>query len=89
MIGVALLSVVRRWHFREGVPIRALSRLAGDFTRKQTAIARKGLSGTIELVNPKPQAGFTIANLGDALRIFALFAGRLPIGSAIISHQFE
>ena len=29
MINVALLSVIRRWHFREGVPIREISRRLG------------------------------------------------------------
>ena len=29
MIDVALLSVIRRWHFREGMPIREISRRTG------------------------------------------------------------
>ena len=29
MIDVALLSVIRRWHYREGVPIRAIARRTG------------------------------------------------------------
>ncbi len=29
MIDVALLSVIRRWHFREGMPIREITRRTG------------------------------------------------------------
>lgn len=29
MIDVALLSVIRRWHFREGLPIREITRRTG------------------------------------------------------------
>jgi len=49
----------------------------------------KGLSGTIELVDPKPQAGFTVAKVGDALHITALFAGRLLIELEITNRRFE
>ena len=37
MIDMALLSVLRRWHFREGMPIREITRRAGQCARKREA----------------------------------------------------
>jgi hypothetical protein len=31
VIDMALLSVIRRWHFREGMPIREIERRTGFF----------------------------------------------------------
>ena len=43
MIDVALLSVIRRWHYREGMPIREITRRTG--LSRNTV--RKYLAGTI------------------------------------------
>jgi DNA-binding transcriptional regulator LsrR (DeoR family) len=42
VIDVALLSVIRRWHFREGMPIREIARRTGlsrNTVRKYLATA--------------------------------------------------
>ncbi len=49
MIDVAILSVIRRWHLREGVPIREIARrtkLSRNTIRKYLA------SGVVEPVYP-------------------------------------
>lgn len=50
MIDVALLSVIRRWHLREGIPIREIARR----TKLSRNTIRKYLvNGQLEPVYPK------------------------------------
>ena len=50
MIDVALLSVIRRWHFREGVPIREITRRTG---LSRNTVRKYLASGIIEPSYPK------------------------------------
>ena len=46
MIDMALLSVLRRWHFREGMPIREITRRTGlsrNTVRKYLASGETGI----------------------------------------------
>ena len=45
MIDVALLSVIRRWHFREGMPIREITRRTG---LSRNAVRKYLASGVVE-----------------------------------------
>ena len=50
MIDVALLSVIRRWHFREGMPIREISRRTG---LSRNTVRKYLASGVVEPRYPK------------------------------------
>ena len=45
MIDMALLSVIRRWHFREGMPIREIERRTG---LSRNTIRKYLRAGTVE-----------------------------------------
>jgi len=47
---VALLSVIRRWHFHEGMPIREITRRTGLF---RNAVRKDLVNGEIEPNYPK------------------------------------
>ena len=49
MIDVALLSVIRRWHFREGMPIREITRRTG---LSRNTVRKYLSSGVVELRYP-------------------------------------
>ena len=50
MIDVALLSVIRRWHFREGMPIREITRRTG---LSRNTVRKYLANGVIEPNYPK------------------------------------
>ncbi len=50
MIDVALLSVIRRWHFREGMPIREITRRTG---LSRNTVRKYLASGVVEPCYPK------------------------------------
>ena len=50
MIDVALLSVLRRWHFREGMPIREITRRTG---LSRNTVRKYLASGVVEPRYPK------------------------------------
>jgi transposase len=50
VIDVALLSVIRRWHFREGMPIREISRRTG---LSRNTVRKYLASGVVEPCYPK------------------------------------
>ncbi len=50
MIDVALLSVIRRWHFREGMPIREIARRTG---LSRNTVRKYLASGVVEPSYPK------------------------------------
>ena len=59
VIDVALLSVIRRWHFREGMPIREIARRTGlsrNTVRKYLATA---------VVEPAYPSRISPSNLND------------------------
>ena len=49
MIDVALLSVIRRWHFRDGVPIREITRRTG---LSRNTVRKYLASGVVEPLYP-------------------------------------
>jgi hypothetical protein len=56
MIDMALLSVLRRWHFREGMPIREITRRTGlsrNTVRKLKAVKKVGRFGKLSQLNPE------------------------------------
>lgn len=53
MIDVALLSVIRRWHFREGMPIREITRRTG---LSRNTVRKYLASGEVEPCYPKRKA---------------------------------
>ncbi len=50
MIDVALLSVIRRWHLREGMPIREIARRTG---LSRNTVRKYLASGMVEPSYPK------------------------------------
>lgn len=50
MIDVALLSVLRRWHFREGMPLREITRRTG---LSRNTVRKYLASGVVEPRYPK------------------------------------
>jgi len=50
VIDVALLSVIRRWHFREGMPIREITRRTG---LSRNTVRKYLESGVVEQRYPK------------------------------------
>ena len=64
MIDVAILSVIRRWHVREGVSIREISRrtkLSRNRIRKDLA------NGALEAVYPKRRSGSKLDGYAELL----------------------
>ena len=53
MIDVALLSVIRRWHFREGIPIREIARRTG---LSRNTVRKYLASGEVQPHYPKRQS---------------------------------
>jgi transposase len=50
VIDVALLSIIRRWHFREGMPIREITRRTG---LSRNTVRKYLASGVVEPRYPK------------------------------------
>ena len=61
---MALLSVIRRWHFREGMPIREISRRTG---LSRNTVRRYLRSGVAEPVFKVPDRPNKLAPFGDKL----------------------
>lgn len=57
---MALLSVIRRWHFREGMPIREIERRTGLSGHSATAAA---MALSLALVFPRLRALFVTAGV--------------------------
>ncbi len=79
MIDVAILSVIRRWHVREGISIREISRR----TKLSRNTIRKHLvNGALEAVYPKRRSRSKLDGYAECGRTRRLLASWLKRESA-------
>ena len=67
MIEMALLSAIRRWHFREGMSIREISRRTG---LSRNTVRRYLCSGTVERAFKVPDRPSKLAPFADKLALW-------------------
>ena len=65
MIDMALLSVIRRWHFREGIPIREIER--------RTGLSRNTIRKYLRTDTVEPK--FRVGDKHQIAEILVLFIG--------------